>query len=128
MSTETQVAVLFADVVGSTRLYEVLGDHAARDMIVACVDVMRDATERNRGNVIKTIGDEILSIFPTPDDAVNAFAALGAARFVAMHWGTFKLTDEDLREPPQLLRDIWQQQNRSSSQLEIPAIGETLVF
>ncbi len=54
MSTETQVAVLFADVVGSTRLYEVLGDHAARDMIVACVQVMRDATERNRGSVIKT--------------------------------------------------------------------------
>ena len=76
MSTETQVAVLFADVVGSTRLYEVLGDHAARDMIVACVQVMRDATERNRGSVIKTIGDEILAIFPTPDDAVNAAAEM----------------------------------------------------
>ncbi|MCK7583514.1 MAG: hypothetical protein MZV65_53625 [Chromatiales bacterium] len=33
---------------------------------------MRDATERNRGSVIKTIGDEILAIFPTADDAVNA--------------------------------------------------------
>lgn len=63
-----------------------------------------------------------------PDDAVQAFAALRAARFVAMHWGTFKLTDEDLREPPQLLREIWQQQQRASSQLEIPAIGETLLF
>jgi adenylate cyclase len=72
MSNETEVAVLFADVVGSTRLYEVLGDHQARDMILTCVDIMRDATERNRGNVIKTIGDEILAIFPTADDAVNA--------------------------------------------------------
>ena len=72
MSNETQVAVLFADVVGSTRLYEVLGDHLARDMIVTCVEIMRSATERNRGNVIKTIGDEILAIFPTADDAVNA--------------------------------------------------------
>ncbi|HEX9208089.1 MAG TPA: adenylate/guanylate cyclase domain-containing protein, partial [Steroidobacteraceae bacterium] len=72
----TQVVVLFADVVGSTRLYEVLGDHAARDMILACVQVMRDATERNRGSVIKTIGDEILAIFPTPDDAVNAAAEM----------------------------------------------------
>ena len=71
-STETEVAVLFADVVGSTRLYELLGDHHARDMILLCVDVMRDATERNRGTVIKTIGDEILAIFPTADDAVNA--------------------------------------------------------
>jgi class 3 adenylate cyclase len=72
MSTETEVAVLFADVVGSTRLYEVLGDHQARDMIVTCIEIMRGATERNRGSVIKTIGDEILAIFPTADDAVNA--------------------------------------------------------
>jgi class 3 adenylate cyclase len=72
MSNETEVAVLFADVVGSTRLYELLGDHPARDLIVRCVELMRGATERNRGSVIKTIGDEILAIFPTVDDAVNA--------------------------------------------------------
>ncbi len=72
MSNETEVAVLFADVVGSTRLYELLGDHQARDMILNCVGLMRDATERNRGTVIKTIGDEILAIFPTANDAVNA--------------------------------------------------------
>jgi adenylate cyclase len=71
-STETEVAVLFADVVGSTRLYELLGDHLAREMVVRCVDLMRESTERNRGTVIKTIGDEILAIFPTCDDAVNA--------------------------------------------------------
>lgn len=63
-----------------------------------------------------------------PEDAAKAFAALGAARFVAMHWGTFKLTDEDLREPPQLLREIWQRENRKAAQLEIPAIGQTLIF
>ena len=76
MSSETEVAVLFADVVGSTRLYEMLGDLPARDMIVTCVEVMRDATERNRGSVIKTIGDEILAIFPTANDAVNAAAEM----------------------------------------------------
>jgi len=63
-----------------------------------------------------------------PDDAVKAFSALKAQRFVAMHWGTFKLTDEDLREPPQLLREIWQQEQREQSRLEIPAIGQTLFF
>jgi class 3 adenylate cyclase len=72
MSKDSEVAVLFADVVGSTRLYEVLGDLKARDMVVACVGIMRAATERNRGSVIKTIGDEILAIFPTANDAVNA--------------------------------------------------------
>jgi class 3 adenylate cyclase len=71
-STETEVAVLFADVVGSTRLYEQLGDQRARETIQLCVELMREATTRNRGTVIKTIGDEILAIFPTVDDAVNA--------------------------------------------------------
>jgi len=43
-------------------LYEVLGDRQARDTIMVCVEVMRGATERNRGSVIKTIGDEILAM------------------------------------------------------------------
>lgn len=61
-----------------------------------------------------------------PEDAARAFVALGAARFVAMHWGTFKLTDEPLLEPPQLLRAIWERDAIPQSRLTIPAIGETL--
>lgn len=61
-----------------------------------------------------------------PEDAARAFGALGAARFVAMHWGTFKLTDEPLLEPPQLLRAIWERDAIPQSRLTIPAIGETL--
>jgi class 3 adenylate cyclase len=76
MEAETEVAVLFADVVGSTHLYEVLGDLRARDTILLAIDLMKQATERNRGTVIKTIGDEILSIFPTANDAVNAAAEI----------------------------------------------------
>ena len=63
-----------------------------------------------------------------PAEAVRAFSALGARRFVAMHWGTFKLTDEDLREPPVLLREIWKRENLPDAPLEIPAIGETLLL
>lgn len=63
-----------------------------------------------------------------PDDAVRAFSALGAERFVAMHWGTFKLTDEDLREPPELLREIWKRENLPDAPLRIPAIGETVLL
>jgi class 3 adenylate cyclase len=75
-NSESEVAVLFADVVGSTRLYELVGDQRARELIQLCVEIMRDATARNRGTVIKTIGDEILAIFPTADDAVNAAAEM----------------------------------------------------
>ncbi len=72
METEIEVAVLFADVVGSTELYEKLGDLKARDTIGECLAVMKDATQQNHGTVIKTIGDEVMSTFPTADDALNA--------------------------------------------------------
>jgi len=61
-----------------------------------------------------------------PADALRAFRALGATRFVAMHWGTFKLTDEDLREPPALLQQLWQLERLPEDRLAIPAVGETL--
>ena len=63
-----------------------------------------------------------------PAEAVRAFSALRARRFVAMHWGTFKLTDEDLREPPVLLRETWQRERLPAERLNIPAIGETLLL
>ena len=63
-----------------------------------------------------------------PGDAVAAYQALGAERFVAMHWGTFKLTDEDLREPPELLRDVWEKANLPDRERHVLAIGETLRF
>ncbi|HMN44642.1 MAG TPA: adenylate/guanylate cyclase domain-containing protein [Povalibacter sp.] len=72
MGKDIELAILFADVVGSTRIYEVMGDLRARDMVLTCVEIMRSATEQNHGTVIKTIGDEIMATFPTPNDAVNA--------------------------------------------------------
>jgi adenylate cyclase len=72
MGKDIELAILFADVVGSTRIYEVMGDAKARDMILTCVEIMRTATELNQGTVIKTIGDEIMATFPTADSALNA--------------------------------------------------------
>jgi len=76
MGKDIEVAILFADVVGSTRIYEIMGDQGARDMVVTCVDLMRSATERHGGSVIKTIGDEIMATFPTVEEAVDAAAEM----------------------------------------------------
>jgi class 3 adenylate cyclase len=76
MGKEIEVAILFADVVGSTKLYELLGDLRAREMVGICIDVMRAATEKSNGTVIKTMGDEVMSTFPTADDALNAAAQM----------------------------------------------------
>ena len=72
MGKDIELAILFADVVGSPRIYEVMGDLRARDMVLTCVEIMRSATEQNHGTVIKTIGDEIMATFPTANDALNA--------------------------------------------------------
>lgn len=72
MGKDIELAILFADVVGSTRIYEIMGDLRARDMVLTCVEIMRTATEQNHGTVIKTIGDEIMATFPTANDALNA--------------------------------------------------------
>jgi hypothetical protein len=45
-----------------------------------------------------------------------------------MHWGTFKLTDEDLAEPPRLLARAWQLENLPPQRLAVPAIGQTLLL
>jgi len=76
MGTDVELAVLFADVVGSTRIYEALGDQRAREVIAVCLDLMQGATEAHRGRVIKTIGDEVMATFPTADDAINAAAQI----------------------------------------------------
>jgi class 3 adenylate cyclase len=76
MPRDIEVAVLFADVVGSTRLFELLGDVRARDMIATCIDVMRGATEKNSGTVIKTMGDEVMATFPSADNALAAAAQM----------------------------------------------------
>src|SRR5436189_16968 len=48
MGKDIELAILFADVVGSTRLYDTMGDLRARDMVAICIDVMRGATEQRQ--------------------------------------------------------------------------------
>ena len=76
MGKDIELAILFADVVGSTRLYDLMGDLRARDMVAICIDVMRSATEQRQGTVIKTMGDEVMATFPSADAALNAGAQM----------------------------------------------------
>jgi adenylate cyclase len=60
-----KLATLFADVAGSTRLYERLGDVAAYAAIERCLQALTQVTEDFGGRTIKTIGDEVMVVFPT---------------------------------------------------------------
>lgn len=66
------MAVLFADVVGSTRLYDSFGDTVAKQMIDECLAVLRAVVQQYGGRVIKTIGDEIMCVLPSADNGCLA--------------------------------------------------------
>jgi class 3 adenylate cyclase len=72
MARDLEVAIVFADVVGSTQLYDQFGDTKASETVAQCLDVMKDATHQYNGTVIKTIGDEVMSTFPTVEEAMGA--------------------------------------------------------
>ena len=60
-----------------------------------------------------------------PEDAGQAFEMLGARTFVAMHWGTFKLTDEPTGEPPGRIRAWFAERGIDPSRLWLLDVGET---
>ena len=80
MPAPTEFAVLFADVSGSTRLYETLGDERALATIGRCIALMREVSEAHSGRVVKTIGDEVMSVFAAAAHAAQAAAARHARR------------------------------------------------
>lgn len=71
-NTQLEQVVLFADVSGSTRLYEVLGDARAFAAIHGCLDILRQLTVAHGGRVVKNIGDEIMAVFPSALIATHA--------------------------------------------------------
>lgn len=78
MAKDSEVAILFADVVGSTQLYDKFGDTKASETVARCLEVMKDATHKFNGTVIKTIGDEVMCTFASVDNAMSAAAQMQA--------------------------------------------------
>jgi L-ascorbate metabolism protein UlaG (beta-lactamase superfamily) len=61
-----------------------------------------------------------------PEQALRAFGDLGARTFLAMHWGTFKLTDEPLDAPPLRLEAERQRLGLPGERVRVLAVGETV--
>ncbi len=68
----SEMTVVFADVAGSVRLYDAIGDLPAHQRVVACLDRMTAIVERFDGQVVEIIGDELMSVFSKPDVAFDA--------------------------------------------------------
>ena len=69
---KTNMAVLFADVSDSTKLYEAIGDTAAFGNVREVIGLLKGITEAHNGRVVKTIGDGLMCAFPAADGAASA--------------------------------------------------------
>jgi class 3 adenylate cyclase len=93
-------AVLFAQITDTAALYESLGDVRALSVITRALVAMEQQVYEHRGEVIKTVGEEILAVFPDASAAATSAiamqqrmehfvreAGIGARLRVGMHSG-----------------------------------------
>ena len=69
-------SVLFVDIAGSSKIYELLGDDAARRLIMELLGDLSDVARKYNGEFLRTYGDELMCAFRSADDAVQAAASM----------------------------------------------------
>ena len=100
---------MFADVAGSTSMYENMGDELARERISKALDALISISGSHDGKLVKTIGDEILVYFIDADAAVNAAREIqetmedhrtpetvGVSIRIGMQYGSIILEKDDI--------------------------------
>lgn len=105
--TQQNFAVMFADVAGSTRLYERLGDHTANQMISGAIKLAAGLIKKNDGIIVKHIGDEVMCRFSSADNAVKCACEIhelmevqpikhgaGLVFRIGINWGPAILRDD----------------------------------
>jgi len=70
-----------------------------------------------------------------PEEAVQIYKDLiaphgdvGPPLMLGIHWGTFRLTDEPMEEPPRRTLSLWRESGLDEARLWIARFGETRVF
>jgi adenylate cyclase len=104
-----QLTIVFADVSGSTKLFETRGNLEARRLVSAVLNALAEVTQQHGGRVIKTIGDEILCTFPGPMQGMLGaidmqkrvaqdpeFAQENLAIRIGLHHGETLIEDNDV--------------------------------
>ena len=100
---------MFADVAGSSAMYENMGDDLARERISKALNTLISISRRHNGKLVKTIGDEILVFFTDVDMAVLAAKAIqetmeddrtpetiGVSIRIGMQYGSAILENDDI--------------------------------
>lgn len=74
MTTQTtsKMTVVFADLIGSTGLFEASGNVSAARTVTRLTDWMSEILVSHEGRVVKTLGDGVLAVFTENASAVDA--------------------------------------------------------
>ena len=68
--------VVFADLVGSTSMFERLGDETASRFVTQLIGVLSQTFEQHHGRVVKLLGDGLFVVFPNEGDALAACVSI----------------------------------------------------
>ena len=139
--TIRKLVVLFADISGSTQLYERYGDIVARRDVGTCLDLLSRVVSEFDGKVVKTIGDEIMCTFNDPSSAARAADEMhiriqkageaqcfesGPLRIkIGWHYGAVYRRDDDiLGEAPLTAQQVIKLANPSETLTTGPSLAE----
>jgi class 3 adenylate cyclase len=96
-------AVLFTDIVGSTKHAASVGDSRWKDFLRSHHAMARSIVEQHRGRLVKTTGDGVLATFDGPGRAIGcaltlreALRTLGIEIRAGLHTGEVELMDGDI--------------------------------
>lgn len=68
--------VLFADLRGSTALFETVGNAEATSVVTHCISALTAAVATNGGHLVKTLGDGLMAVFDDPAPALQSAAQM----------------------------------------------------
>ena len=72
LQTSVQTTVVFADLMGSTGVFESSGNAKATQVVTELTNWIGRVCVANGGRVVKTLGDGVLAIFPSGPGAINS--------------------------------------------------------
>lgn len=112
-ATQRKLIVMFADVSGSTALFERLGDKEAMHAVERCLKRMNRSIDGYKGRTVQVVGDELLAAFETAEDACQAaidmqqriadlppVSGLKLTIRIGLHCGLFSDDGDKLSGPP----------------------------
>lgn len=74
--TVHDATIVFADLTGSTRVFETIGNARAAETVTRLIQWISRVCESHRGRVVKSLGDGVFAIFPDGATAIEAVVEL----------------------------------------------------